>query len=102
MRELGANSSEYHISVGKYVVNCSDMLVTLGNEAKNIAVGALAAGMKENNITVNLDCDSYYDTASELADVLRDGDIFLIKASRAVRAERVIEALKDILNSRRK
>lgn len=101
MRELGANSSEYHISVGKYVANCSDMLVTLGNEAKNIAVGALAAGMKENNITVNLDCDSYYDTASELADVIKDGDILLIKASRAVRAERVIEALKDILNSRR-
>jgi len=101
MRELGVNSNEYHVSVGKHVVNCSDMLFTLGNEAKNIAVGARAAGMEENNITVNLDCEAYYATASELADVLRNGDVLLVKASRAVRAERVIEALKDILNIRR-
>jgi UDP-N-acetylmuramoyl-tripeptide--D-alanyl-D-alanine ligase len=101
MRELGINSCEYHISVGKHAAKCSDMLFTLGNEAKNIALGARSCGMDDETITVNLDCESYLATASELADVLRKGDVLLVKASRAVRAERVIDALKDILKDRR-
>ena len=101
MRELGINSREYHISVGKHAAECSDMLFTLGNEAKNIALGARSCGMGEEAITVNLDCESYLATVSELVDVLRKGDVLLVKASRAVRAERVIDALKDILKDRR-
>lgn len=101
MRELGVNSCEYHITVGNQAAHCCDMLFTLGNEAKNIAVGARAIGMDEKNIMVNLDCDAYSATVSELAEVLNDGDVLLVKASRAVRAERVIESLKDIINNRR-
>ena len=101
MRELGVNSCEYHIAVGKQAAHCSDMLFTLGNEAKNIAVGARTCGMDERNIIVNLDCDAYSATVSELVEVLNDGDVLLVKASRAVRAERVIEDLKDMIKNRR-
>ncbi|HHT54251.1 MAG TPA: UDP-N-acetylmuramoyl-tripeptide--D-alanyl-D-alanine ligase [Clostridiales bacterium] len=101
MLELGKNTEMYHKSTGAYAAECGvDILFTLGSLARFIAAGALAAGMSDENIFVNIDENTYSATAAELAGVLREGDILLVKASRAIRAERVIGCLSDILVTR--
>lgn len=97
MRELGLNSEMYHRSTGAYAAERGiDILFTLGTLARGIAAGAVAAGMNDENIFVNIDENTYAATASELAGVIRPGDCLLVKASRAVRAERVIECLRGL------
>lgn len=97
MRELGINSEMYHRSVGAYAAERGvDLLFTLGNLARGIASGAIAAGMSDENIYVNIDENTYAATAAELSGLLREGDILLLKASRALRAERVLVCLREI------
>ena len=97
MRELGINSEMYHRSVGAYAAERGiDLLFTLGSLARGIAAGALAAGMSDDNIFVNIDENTYAATAAELAGTLREGDILLLKASRALQAERVLGSLREI------
>jgi UDP-N-acetylmuramoyl-tripeptide--D-alanyl-D-alanine ligase len=97
MRELGMNTEMYHRSVGAYAAECGvDKLFTIGSLSRYIAAGAVSAGMNEDHITVNLDDNTYAATAAELAAALKPGDLLLVKASRAVRAERVISSLGEI------
>ncbi len=101
MLELGKNTEMYHRSTGAYATECGvDILFTLGSLARFIAAGAQSAGMNDENIFVNIDENTYPATAAELAGVLSEGDILLVKASRAIRAERVIDCLRDILLNR--
>lgn len=97
MRELGDSSQELHRSVGVEVARHNvDMLFTLGTSARYIAAGALEGDMDESRVFVNLDVETYAATAWELCRELHSGDVVLFKASRAVRAERVIQSLKEI------
>jgi UDP-N-acetylmuramoyl-tripeptide--D-alanyl-D-alanine ligase len=97
MRELGMNTEMYHRSVGAYAAECGvDKLFTIGSLSRHIAAGAVSAGMNEDNIIVNLDDNTYMATAAELAGALKPGDVLLVKASRAIRAERVIGSLGEI------
>lgn len=97
MRELGDHSKELHCGVGAEVARHGvDMLFTLGASARYIAAGALESGMDESRVFVNLDVETYAATAWELCRELREGDVVLFKASRAVRAERIIQCLREI------
>lgn len=97
MRELGGSSRELHCGVGAEVAKHGvDILFTLGASARYIAAGALESGMDESRVFVNLDVETYAATAWELCRELREGDVVLFKASRAVRAERVIQSLREI------
>ncbi len=74
MRELGMNTEMYHRSVGAYAAECGvDKLLTLGSLSRYIAAGALSAGMREDDIFVNLDENTYEATAAELTGLLRPG-----------------------------
>ena len=95
MRELGPDSDDLHKKVGAYAADKKvDALFTYGELAENIAIGAIQGGMNENDIFVNRDCSDPQKTGDALIDHLRSGDILLVKASRAVAAEKVIEYLK--------
>lgn len=89
MRELGEISEASHRCIGRSVRDASiDYLVTLGDMGKWIYEGALEAGMPADR------CLWYSDRAAamkELSDLLQPGDVLLIKASRLMKFEEIVD-----------
>ncbi len=98
MRELGENAKEYHKGVGEYFARSGGkLLMTMGELGRSIAEGALEGGVSEKNVYVALDYNNYELIGSTLKDILNEGDVLLVKASRAIGAERVVAYLKEKL-----
>ena len=96
MRELGDNSKEFHKGVGRYYAEVGGkVLVTMGTLARDIAFGALEGGLSEKNVYITADYNNCELIGESLLGILRDGDILLVKASRAIGAERIVEYIKD-------
>jgi UDP-N-acetylmuramyl pentapeptide synthase len=94
MKELGDGSQQAHFSVGEYAAKCSvARLVTFGQSAVDIARGAIANGMPEQNILIIKNSDDAENAVSLLKTVLRENDTVLFKASRAVALERLIRMI---------
>jgi UDP-N-acetylmuramoyl-tripeptide--D-alanyl-D-alanine ligase len=68
-----------------------DILVTIGALARHMAEGARAAGMPADRIMSFSDTE---EAAAALASVIEDGDLILVKGSRGVRTDRLVEKLK--------
>ncbi len=88
MRELGVASDAGHLAVGQHTVGRCDVLIVVGGEARLIGEGARAGG--------HLDVRSVAspgEAAALLRRELRASDHVLIKASRAVGLESVVDAL---------
>lgn len=95
MRELGRDSVLMHNQLGISVAQRKiDYLFTLGSIAEEIALGAIRNGMRADRVYANPDCTRHDYSGQMLLRVLRPGDILLVKASRAVAAEQVIEYLR--------
>lgn len=95
MRELGRDSVLMHNQLGIGVAQRKiDYLFTLGSIAEEIALGAIQNGMRADRVYANPDCTRHDYSGEMLLRVLRPGDILLVKASRAVAAEQVIEYLR--------
>jgi len=88
MLELGKYSAEQHKALGKKVADSAHVLFTVGVRARGIAEGALASGMKEQNI---FQYDEVTRAGQELQAYMQSGDVILIKASQGIRAERIVE-----------
>lgn len=88
MLELGKFSSVQHERIGQLVPTVADVLFTVGVRARQIAEGALNAGMSEKKIFQYDDIDR---AGRELQAILSPGDVILIKASQGIRAERIVE-----------
>jgi UDP-N-acetylmuramoyl-tripeptide--D-alanyl-D-alanine ligase len=89
MRELGEASRDAHFEIGKKVAECGmDVLVGVGSEVESILQGA------ESSITPPSQIKNFK-TPSEAREFLKlnakDGDVVLLKASRGVALERVLE-----------
>lgn len=98
MRELGEKSLDLHAEVGLRAAGEGiDRLFTFG-EVSSLAIreGALLGGMREDAIESFKDLDNPLAVATALKAWLRDGDVLLIKASRALRAERIFAELKRL------
>ncbi len=95
MRELGSDSVLMHNQLGVNVAQRKlDYLFTLGSIAEEIALGAIRSGMRADRVYANPDCTRHDNSGEMLLHVLRPGDILLVKASRAVAAEQVIDYLR--------
>ncbi len=91
MRELGSWSEEAHREVGLHAAQLGyALVVTVGVLARDIAHGARAGGLPE---AATLSFSTADEAAEAVPDLLRPGDRVLVKGSRAVRMERVTEAL---------
>lgn len=100
MRELGEDSPALHRMVGKHLAEKRiSNLFTIGKDGYQIAVGARQAGMSPSHIVKNKEIEEYESLCEEILAELEPGDVILIKASRAVGAERIAEYLKDHLES---
>ena len=86
MLELGDISRAAHEEVGRQAVeNKVDYLVTYGEQAKRIAVVAAAKGLP------TLHADTYAQAAETLLQKMQPGDALLVKASRGMALEKVLE-----------
>lgn len=98
MLALGNDSPALHRKVGEHLPEKKiDRLFTLGQEADQIAVGAIQKGMGSRQIEQNPRVDLVEKTAQALLRELKKDDVVLFKASRAVGMERVIDYLKERL-----
>ena len=97
MLELGEKSIKLHRAVGEYLCKCGvDLLIAVGNDGVEIAQGAVAQGMSPANVLLFIDRDDVNGITKGLASRVRAGDTLLFKASRGVRLERVVNALKEL------
>lgn len=90
MLELGRHSVEEHRKIGERAAKTADLLMTVGFRARDIAQGALDAGMPDNNILQHEDAGK---AGKELEGMIAPGDCILVKGSQSMRMERVVEGL---------
>jgi len=92
MRELGASSAELHRQAGRFAAQggAIDWVIGVAGDAAQLVEGAVGAGLAAEHA-------KWFQTSEEAAEFLRDllgpGDLLLVKGSRGVRMERVVEAL---------
>lgn len=93
MLELGPDATRLHAEVGAYAGARIDYLVTLGQAARATHEAAAALGSRR------LHTEDPAQAAAAIAQMSRPGDVILVKASRGMRLERVIDALAARLSS---
>ena len=91
MLELGKFSEELHQKVGKVVVeNKIDILITVGELAKNISFISRNLGMKEENI---FDCKDNLEAINTIKSIMDEHDIILVKASNGMKFKEIVDAI---------
>ncbi|HVA00729.1 MAG TPA: UDP-N-acetylmuramoyl-tripeptide--D-alanyl-D-alanine ligase [Terriglobia bacterium] len=96
MLELGLTSPELHRKVGRKLAESGiDWLVAVQGDARFILQGALEAGMKAQRAVFFADASAAGRYCQKL---LKAGDVMLVKGSRGVNLETVIELLKNSLS----
>lgn len=89
MYELGAESARLHHSVGLFARNLAvDTIVAIGEDAANIAEGASGGNAK---VAYYKDKESF---CKELSSYVGPGDLILVKGSRGMKMEQIVEELK--------
>lgn len=92
MLELGASEEEYHREIGAYLApGKADLLFTYGALGRKIAEGAMEH-MEPGSIHAYTDKS---ELIRKLVSQLHPKDIVLVKASRGMRLEEVVEAIKN-------
>lgn len=93
MLELGRETSQYHIDAGKLVASAgARYLVALGEHGAHIIEGARRAGMKRDQTYL---ASSHAEMIEALRANVREHDIVLLKGSRKVSLDKVVEAMKE-------
>jgi UDP-N-acetylmuramoyl-tripeptide--D-alanyl-D-alanine ligase len=91
MLELGEAHEGGHHAVGEAAASVAELLIVVGAEAVGIADGAAEAGLDRSRIHLVPDAEAALDT---LEPRLRDGDVVLVKASRGIGLDRVVDGLR--------
>jgi UDP-N-acetylmuramoyl-tripeptide--D-alanyl-D-alanine ligase len=92
MLELGEAQTTYHVEAGKQVQqNAWNLLITVGPLSHYMVEGALQAGMNDGQIT---SFESSEEAANHVSSLLEPGDLVLVKGSRGIKTEKIVERLK--------
>jgi UDP-N-acetylmuramyl pentapeptide synthase len=90
MLELGETTFDAHRAIGATAARLGvDLVITLGPLAKQVGKGAIDAGMPKDRV---LEAGSHAEAAVLLKQVSRPGDAVLIKGSRGMKMEKILEA----------
>ena len=91
MQELGDRTREGHLEVGGEAARLGiNLLVAVGDKARHIAQGAGESGMADARIS---HCANNEEASALLKDMLRPGDVVLVKGSRSMGMEAIVAAL---------
>ncbi len=90
MKELGPNSGSFHRAVGEFFAQAgTDRLIAIGELARSMVEGAKAAGLEQASWFLTLE-----EAGPALLREVRAGVTILVKASRSMAFERVVEFLQ--------
>ncbi len=91
MLELGRETQRLHRQVGQFLAPLNlSRLVACGSLGQEIAEGARQAGMPDSSIVEVPDASA---AAEVLRKMVRQGDVVLVKASRGMKMEQIVQAL---------
>ncbi len=91
MKELGESSCVYHVKVGEFAgARNFDLLLLYGEMSQYYEKGALSAGMNSSSVKI---FDSKEDIAIYLNGYLKEKDVVLVKGSRSMKMEDVVNRL---------
>lgn len=91
MLELGEGHESGHLAVGQAAASVAELLIVVGDGAGGIAAGAVDAGLDASRVHHVPDADAALDA---LVPRLRDDDVVLVKASRGIGLDRVVDGLR--------
>lgn len=93
MLELGEHSEAAHSRIGKIVAQKKlDFFVTFGDKAEGCGIAAMESGFNSSRVRGFKDPDK---AAKFLRGLARKGDCLLIKGSRGMRMEKIIEKIME-------
>ncbi len=94
MAELGEESARLHYELGGEIVSLcgADLVIACGQQARHVIEGARKAGMPGGRA---IPCETPDAAFPYLGQAILPGDVVLVKGSRAMAMERVIEALRQ-------
>lgn len=93
MLEIGKYTNEAHETIGQLAGKTFDLLFTVGARAKFIAEAARVAGMAQKNIYA---FDTADDAKLKVQELIRKGDLILIKASHSIALDKVVEEIRQV------
>jgi UDP-N-acetylmuramoyl-tripeptide--D-alanyl-D-alanine ligase len=89
MLELGTIAVDAHRAIGATAARLGvDLVITLGPLAKQMGAGAIDAGMPKDRV---LEAGSQAEAAALLTKLSQPGDVVLIKGSRGMKMEKILE-----------
>jgi len=92
MLEIGKYSIQAHEQVGKLAAKVFDVLLTVGPRGKFIADAAKIGGLSRRNI---ISVDNADEAILSLQDLLKKGDLVLIKGSHAMHLEKIVREIQQ-------
>jgi UDP-N-acetylmuramoyl-tripeptide--D-alanyl-D-alanine ligase len=95
MLEIGRYSMEAHERMGRIAAKAASILVTIGPRAKFIAEGAKEAGLNRRNI---FSFETAEDACETVGQLLKKGDLVLLKGSHSMNLEKVVAEVRQIEN----
>lgn len=90
MLELGDYSSRAHFEIGYYAASKTDIFIAVGKFAKDLAKGAKEGKLADDRVFTY---DTTMKACLDVIDIIKDCDIILVKASRAMKMEKIIQLL---------
>ena len=93
MRELGKYEIDAHRAIGNLVGERADILMTVGAAAKFIADSATNQ-MKPNSV---FSFDTSDEAKEKIQELIREGDVILVKGSHAMYMGKIVEEIKEVL-----
>lgn len=94
MLELGDLGTAAHREIGKRAADVAERIITVGELGREIAEAAVAEGMPSSRV---VSCLSNDEAAAEVMAEIADGDVVLVKGSRGMRMETIVESLEKAL-----
>ncbi|MCY3771619.1 MAG: UDP-N-acetylmuramoyl-tripeptide--D-alanyl-D-alanine ligase [Gemmatimonadetes bacterium] len=94
MLELGGTGKAAHREIGKHAAGVAERIITVGDLARDIAEAAVDEGMRASRVVA---CSSNDEAAAVALAEIRDGDVVLVKGSRGMRMETVVESMTTAL-----
>jgi UDP-N-acetylmuramoyl-tripeptide--D-alanyl-D-alanine ligase len=93
MLELGSFAKEAHEQIGKKVSELSiDFLIALGEEASTVVQSAIRHGLPMKSARM---VENHSEAISLLREMIEDGDWILVKGSRRMAMEKIVEGLAE-------
>ena len=93
MKELGNHSVQEHREIGALAAHCAELVIGVGEETRPLLEEANAVGAIPFHTQW---CEDAACAATQVLDWIREGDVILVKGSRSVGLETVVNALAAV------